>query len=54
MGLLRTILYAVIIYYIWKIVAGMIAGNRNSGSEKINNGDKKNDDGDYTDYEEIK
>lgn len=68
MGLLKTILYAVIIYYIWNIVRTLFrssaqsipnTGNQHSKQRTTFDQTKqkpnpKNIDGDYVDYEEIK
>jgi hypothetical protein len=63
MGLFRTLLYAVIIYYVWKIAKHLFspaASNFNSSnSNKTNRNENKpprktNSEGEYVDYEEIK
>jgi hypothetical protein len=63
MGLFRTLLYAVIIYYVWKIAKHLFSpatNNFNTSNSTKNNRNqstpprKTNSEGEYVDYEEIK
>ncbi|MBX2984877.1 MAG: DUF4834 family protein [Bacteroidia bacterium] len=60
MGLLRTVFYAVIIYFGWKLVKNMFTikdNNKNDNAQPPSGGNPKrsNDsDGEYVDYEDIK
>lgn len=65
MGLFRTLVYAVIIYYVWKIVKSLLFVSKAKNSYRnfdsnqntppyIKQKKSKNNDEEYVDYEEIK
>ncbi|MCK9480890.1 MAG: DUF4834 family protein [Bacteroidia bacterium] len=62
MGIFRTLLYAVILYYGWKLLKNMFTINKQQHDEQKDtetnhdndHSNDRNKDGEYVDYEEIK